>query len=277
MNRRFIVGALGGIVAGSVVLSGCSGSSGKSSPTSAAESTPNQTSSGSSSPATQSASAPSTAAVTSTPATASPASTASSAPAGSKAALAKIVLRPSDLPASWQATPVPNSPGNARIGAQLAKCAGGKDNTADEQTKVNSDRFSVQNLTVSSSASRYKSKADIDADVALLKRPKSASCFKALTVQQIRASLPAGTKLGAVSVAIHPGPTGGAANVAGTLHAKVSVTVQAKTVTVYLDSAFITAAPFVEAEVDYQGVGSPVPATLQTNLTRTVAQRARQH
>ncbi len=189
-----------------------------------------------------------------------------------KAALAELVLRSSDLPASWKATSAQAQTSDSQENAQITKCAGGKDTSADEVAKVRSDDFSVQGLTVSSSATLFKSKADIDADIAQLKRPKIASCLKGLLVKELKTSLHAGSKLGTVSVVVHAGPHGAAPNVAGTLRATIAATVHSRKVMVYTDSVFITG-PRTEVEVDYQGVGSPVSATMQTKLTAIIAKR----
>ena len=204
-----------------------------------------------------------------------PAETAKPALPRGKAALAEVVLRSSDLPASWHATPAAADTSDSQENAEIATCAGGKDTNADALTSVQSDNFSVQGLTVSSSATRFKSQADIDADIALLKRPKIASCYKTLLVKELTASLPAGSTLGTVSVVVHAGPHGAAPNVAGTLHADIAVTVRSHKTTVYDDDAFV-AGSLTEALVSYEGVGSPVPATVQAQLTAITAERCAQ-
>lgn len=190
-----------------------------------------------------------------------------------KAALRGIVLRPSDLPASWKATAAQTDSSSNAANARLVRCAGGTDTSGHEQAKVDSDDFSVQTFTVSSSATRLRSKADIDADIALLKRPKFASCFKTQAIREIKTSLPKSAKLGAMSVVVHPGPVSGLSNVAGTLQVTVPVTVQGQKVTIYLDAVFITGR-LVQAEVDFEGIGSPFPASIQGLLTKVVADRA---
>lgn len=187
------------------------------------------------------------------------------------------MLKAPDLPASWKATPAQSDPSDARArvkaGVELARCAGGTDTSSHELGRVESAEFSNRGFSVSSSATRFKSKSDIDADIALLHRPKIAACFKAQALKQLTTSLPAGAKLGALSVVVHPLPGGGADHVAGTLNASIPVTVQGQKVTVYADSVYITG-PLVEAEIDFQGVGSPVSPALQAKLTKIVGDRA---
>lgn len=260
-----------------LALAACTGSS-NTSDSSASSSAPasSTTSAPSLSPAQQSGSATTAPATTSTTTSAAKSSVAATS-AGYEATLDKIVLKASDLPASWKTSPAQADPSEGRVrakaGAELARCAGGKDNTADELTRVDSAGFSSQDFTVSSSATRLRSTSDIDADVALLHRPKIAACFKAQGLRQIKMSLPAGAKLGTMSVVVHSFPRRAADHVVGTLNASIPVTVQGQNVTVYTDSVFVTG-PLVEAEVDFEGIGSPVSPALQAKLTKIVADRA---
>ena len=192
---------------------------------------------------------------------------------GVKADLQKLVLRAGDLPASWRASPPrASTTSDAQSNAALAKCAGGRDTSADELAKVESDDFTLQNSTISSSASREKSQADVEADTALLRRPAVAACFRTVALAGLRASLPAGAKIGTVDVKVHPGANGGPTNLADILTSAVQITAQGRRVSVYVDAAFLTG-PRTEAEIDFEGLGARVSTQMQARLIKIVAAR----
>ena len=68
---------------------------------------------------------------------------------------------------------------------------------------------------------------------------------------------------------------GGPSNVAATVVAQVNLTVQGQTADAFLNVAFITG-PSIEAEVDFQNVGAPIPADLRIPVVANVAARAAQ-
>ncbi|MFL6162532.1 MAG: hypothetical protein ACJ74U_09895 [Jatrophihabitantaceae bacterium] len=257
MSLKTISG-VGVLACATMLLAACGGSSGNPDrPAATTTSSGNSTSSsGNSASASSSTPSPSP---TATPATA--------------AQLKKIVLQPADLP-GWKATPAePDSPSDASDQAKLVACAGGKNTDADKLADVSSDDFALGDATVSSSASSYKSQSDLDADIALLHSPKLSTCYQNLAKSAMATSLPAGTTIDSVSVKVSPGPGTGPANVAGAGVATVMVRANGQQVPVYVSFAYITG-PLIEAEVDTENVGTPVPpATVQALVTK-VAERA---
>ncbi|HET6210115.1 MAG TPA: hypothetical protein VFD94_07015 [Jatrophihabitans sp.] len=189
-----------------------------------------------------------------------------------KSLLAQIVLQASELP-GWTATPYQDDPSTDQDQLALLRCAGGRDTSSDKVADVNSSDFSLDQATVSSDATSYRSQSDVDNDAALLRSPKFASCFQTQVKQQLGKDLPAGTAIKSAKVTITPGAGGGPANVAATAAGVITVTTNGLTLAVYLNVAFITG-PMIEAEVDAENVGSPVPATLRAKLVQAVAARA---
>jgi len=157
-------------------------------------------------------------------------------------------------------TPYQPDPNDSANDAALMKCIGARDTDSDKVAAANSDDFSLGDASISSSAASYRSQSDLDADVATLHSPKLSSCFGQLMKKQLASSLPAGSATESASIKITPGSAGGPANVAATGTGTIKVRVNGQQVPVYLTVAFITG-PLIEAEVDIENVGTPVPAS----------------
>lgn len=205
-----------------------------------------------------------------------PSSSPASRPARSapdKATLARVVLRPTDLPPGWTATPHESDPNDPSAQAALARCTGVSHTGAGQVAEADSPDFGQDGATVSSSATSFRSQGDIDADVALLKNAKVATCFRQLLRSSIASSLPPGAKLDAVSLKITPGTGGGPSNVVGIMRATVTMTGSGVRVNVYMDMAFIVGR-LIEAEVDIVNPRLPISNLVFFELVRDVATRA---
>jgi hypothetical protein len=187
--------------------------------------------------------------------------------------LKKIVLQAGDLPRSWKAGPAEQDSSGDSGQAQLMKCVGAKNTDEDQVATADSDDYTLGDATISSSASSYKSQSDLDSDLALLKSPKLTPCYNKMLKQQLATALPNGAALGAVSVKFTPGPGSGPANVAGSGLATVSITVAGQHAKVYVNFVYLTG-PLIEAEVDAESIGSPVPAAVLQSAVKAVADRA---
>lgn len=187
--------------------------------------------------------------------------------------LKKVVLRAADLPRGWKATPADPDSNDDSSQAELMKCVGGKNTDNDQVATADSDDFVLGDATISSSASSYRSQSSLDSDVAVLKSPKLVPCYNKLLKKELTKALPEGASLGAVSVKFTPGPGSGPANVAGLGSATVAVTVGDQHVKVYINFAYLTG-PLMEAEVDAENFGSPVPAAVFQAAVKAVADRA---
>jgi hypothetical protein len=203
----------------------------------------------------------------------SPATSASAATPASLSQLKKIVLQPADLPPGWKGVHYQPGPNDSANNAALVKCVGGRNTDSDKVAEAHSDDFDLGNASISSSAASYRSRSDLVADVAMLHSPRLSLCFKQLTKKQLEAAFPAGTKIKSASIKITPGSAGGPANVVATGTGTIKVRVNGQHVSVYLTVAFITG-PLIEAEVDTENVGTPVPAPVVSPLVATVATRA---
>jgi hypothetical protein len=189
------------------------------------------------------------------------------------ARLTAITLQPTDLPAGWVASAFVPDPNEAAESAALARCTGGHDTRPDETGEANSPDYSLDNASVSSEASSYKSQADIDDDVAIIHSANINSCFEQVARSQLAASVPAGSTIATVSIAIKPGSGGGPSNVVATGTAEFHVTVNGALNDLFLNIAFITG-PLTEASVDFANVGAPVPANTQAAMIAKIAARA---
>ncbi|MCW2525858.1 MAG: hypothetical protein JWM76_718 [Pseudonocardiales bacterium] len=210
---------------------------------------------------------------TATSASAAPSSAASSA-AGASGPLAMIVVQPADLGVGWTAAAHEDDPEDAANQAALLQCAGiTKSTVADKVDTANSPDYSQNGASVSSSATTYKTQADVEADTAVLNNPKISGCYEQLFQAQLAKTLPAGSSVTAVKIEITPGTNGGPANVAAIGGGTITATVSGKSVTIYLGVAFITG-PLLEAEVDFENPTQPVPTAIFSGLVTAVATRA---
>jgi len=203
----------------------------------------------------------------------STASTSSSAAPASLTQLKKIVLQPADLPRGWKGTPYRPDPSDAAVQAAFVKCVGVRNTDPDTVAEANSEDFALGDADISSSAHSYRSQTDVDTDTASLRNPKYAPCDEQLAKKQLATSLPAGAMIESASVKITPGSAGGPANVVGTEAGTFKVSANGQQVPVYVTGVYITG-PLIEAEVDTENVGSPVPASVVNALVATVAARA---
>lgn len=187
--------------------------------------------------------------------------------------LTKIVLHAADLPAGWKGTPYQADPNDAADQAEMVRCVGARSTAADKVAEANSEDFALGDASISSSATSYRTQSDVDVDVAIMHSPKVSTCINQLFTKQISSSLPSGAKILNESIKITPGSAGGPANVIATGKGTVTVNVSGQQGTIYLTVAFITG-PLIEAEVDTENVGSPVPESLVQSLVTAVANRA---
>jgi hypothetical protein len=246
MNKTMLAA---GLLAVGVLAAGCSSSKGSQSARSSAPSSS-----------------------TSTAATSSAAT--SSAGTGGSGKLAGIVVQAADLGVGWTSEAHQDDPDDAANQAALLQCAGVTKSTAsDKVDTANSPDFSQNGASVSSSATTYKTQADIDADVAVLKNPKISGCYEQLFQTQLAKTLPAGSSVTSVKMEITPGTNGGPANVAAIGGGTITATVSGKSVTIYVGVAFITG-PLLEAEVDFENPTQPIPTAIFSGLVTAVATRA---
>jgi hypothetical protein len=202
-----------------------------------------------------------------------PATPASAATPASLSQLQKIVLQAADLPSGWKEAPHQPDPNESADNAAFVKCVGAPNTYSDKVAEANSDDFAHGYASITSSATSYRSQSDLDADVATLHSPKLSRCFEKLTKKQLAASMSAGSRIDSVSIKITPGSAGGPANVVATGTGTITVRVNGQQVPVYLTVAFITG-PLIEAEINAENVGTPLPASLVNPLVATVATRA---
>jgi hypothetical protein len=187
--------------------------------------------------------------------------------------LKKIVLQRADVPSSWKAAPYQPDPNDSANNAALMRCVGARDTDSDKVAEANSDSFNLGNASISSSATSYRSQSDLVSDVATLHSPKLSACFGQMMKKELAASLPAGATTKSASIKITPGSAGGPANIVATGAGTIEIQLNGQQVQAYLTVAFITG-PLIEAEVDAENVGSPVPASVVKPLVAAVATRA---
>jgi len=212
------------------------------------------------------------------PATSAPPSTSAAPPSSSgptpppHAALAAIPVQASDLPSGWKATPADTS-NEAAANAAMHNCVGGTDTSPDKVETVNASDYSLNNATISSNVSSFKSEADIAADKQLLQSPKIDSCYKQLLNKLLAKALPSGTTVDNITFHLTPGSGGGPTNLEATGDGVIAIMAQGQSASVYVSVAFISG-PLVEAQVTFIDLGQRVDETLQRQIITAVAQRA---
>ncbi len=197
-----------------------------------------------------------------------------SAPAtDEKARIAGIPIQPGELPSAWKQTPVDKSTAaqDAASQAEIAKCIGGKDTSADRLDKVETDWASGDDQ-IASNAQAMRTEADVQADIALMKSPKAAACNARTARKRIAASLPSGTTVKSVKLTVTPGSGLGPNNVVAVGHAVVTVQANGQTVAIYEDF-YLIAGKRIEAEADFTGVGHHIEPSLQKQVVAAVARR----
>ena len=205
---------------------------------------------------------------------ASSGSTAAAASALGKKALAALLITRADLPAGWTASRDDSTDDtDAADHAKFAKCVGIRDTYADQVAEADSDDFSYQSATVSASATSYSSADDVRNDIqGFQDATKASTCMASTLRADMAGQLPHGAKIDDISFTVHPGTNGGPSNVIAKINGSVTVTTSGQRVPVYVDSVYITGRQ-IEAEIDFEGIGQPVDAALQTKLIKTLAER----
>ena len=222
-----------------------------------------------------SAGGPSTASTPGTPASTGSSTDTGSAPASApdKAALSKLLLTQADLPSGWAASAAQTSADDGAAQSRFAKCVGIRDTHADKVAEADSQEFSNQTASISSSASSYSSAADIAADKGAFRDgAKATRCMTTMLRSEMSGQLPSGATLEDINLKVLPGSNGGPANVIAKITGTIKVTSSGHQLQVYLDSTYI-AGDQIEAEVDFESFSAPVDAALQTKLVQAVARR----
>ncbi|HEY8728123.1 MAG TPA: hypothetical protein VIL94_00965 [Acidothermaceae bacterium] len=186
--------------------------------------------------------------------------------------LGAIALQDDDLP-DWTGADYQEDPNDAADSAALLACDGGRDTGPDRIAQVHSQDYSLDDATIGSDASLFRSGADLTADIATLRSPKISRCYATLIKSTLADSLPDGTTVNSVSFVITPGSGGGPRNVVGHGSGRINVTSAGQPLALYLNVAFITG-PLIEAEIDFQGIGAPVAIATRTALIAKLAARA---
>ena len=197
--------------------------------------------------------------------------------AADAAQLAPMNVQLSDLPAGWVVQPDSSDSDDSgdsgdSDGQSVPQCVGAKDTDPDIVATANSSSFALNEATINSSATSYRSAADIHTDTAILANPSLPDCFK----QEIESSYPAGLKAGEtladVAVTVTPRTPDEPANVASTLNVAVTVADGGQTATAYTSSVLITGKQ-IESQVTFQTVGQPISADLMDSIVTKVANR----
>jgi hypothetical protein len=188
-----------------------------------------------------------------------------------KAELTAMMLVAKDM-GGWKVTPYKASAAADKAQAAFATCIGAPDSPKHRVADVHSPDFKLQATQVSTVATSFASRADVDRDAAALLSSKTPGCFKTLLQSEAKTTLPAGSRIGAVSAQVSKRTSADPENVVARATANVPVTASGQSVMVYTDVVYLRS-PFIEAEVRIFNLGNAVDKELEKSLVSTVAAR----
>jgi hypothetical protein len=206
---------------------------------------------------------------TSTTPTSLPVST--TAPPPGQPQLQAMVLQQGDLPTGWSAKPASPPADPKAEAAAFAQCVGGPSTFSDQAAVAYSPNFVKGTSFISSTATSFKSPADIQTNASALANPKASACYIQVVKARATAALPKGT-VKSVTFKITPGAGAGPANVIATATGSIVFTSAGKTLTLNNVVVFF-AAPRTEAHVDFFSIGSAIPASVKTAVINKVSAR----
>ncbi|MDQ1419724.1 MAG: hypothetical protein QOJ52_1686 [Acidimicrobiaceae bacterium] len=182
-----------------------------------------------------------------------------------------MVLQQGDLPTGWSAKPASPPADPKAEAAAFAQCVGGPSTFSDQAAVAYSPNFVKGTSFISSTATSFKSPADIQTNAAALANPKASACYTQVVKARATAALPKGT-VKSVTFKITPGAGAGPANVIATATGSIVFSSAGKTLTLNNVVVFF-AAPRTEAHVDFFSIGSAIPASVKTAVINKVSAR----
>ncbi len=186
--------------------------------------------------------------------------------------LQAIVVQGSDLPSTWKsasASPPANQTADATA---FAQCVGAPNTTGDVVAVAYSPNFVSGTSVITSTATSYKSPADVQANTTALTSSKASACFVQVVKARLAAALPKGASVKSVTLKITPGPGGGPANVVATAAGTIAFTASGHSLTLNDDIVFL-AAPRVEIHIDFYHSGAAVSAAVKAAVINKVSAR----
>lgn len=179
-----------------------------------------------------------------------------------------------DLPRSWVETPheKDSSRLSASVKARLSRCAGEPITSHRPVASVTSQDFRRGTARVFSAASRFATEKAVRSDVRSLHGPRIAACLQQVMRAHLRTLVPAGVVVSRARVTFEKPVRGMPRNVVGTLDIQLAAAGYGRSVA---EEATMTAIATgrTEAEVDTEGLNSPVPVHVRNRLITAVARR----
>jgi hypothetical protein len=197
--------------------------------------------------------------------------------APSPAQLDSVVLHASDLPTGWEDENDGDSAGGGvdisggADPADIPACSGLAAITTARVAEGDSDDFTSGESGVWSSVASYSSADEVASLRRYLTSPDFIPCMTAIDTKQMQALAPVGVTATVEKATVTPATTH--TGVVAIARAVLNITIAAKPMTFYVDTAYI-ATGWIEATVDFTGVGTPIADTLEDQLIGAVASRA---
>jgi hypothetical protein len=194
------------------------------------------------------------------------------------AQLQAVVIQPSDLPTGWTSKPDTDDGDSAQdqqLSTELDTCLDTRDTGPDIVNSANAPDFLAGGFTLFSSATSYRSDADVESDAGALDQPNAQNCLQTNLQQTMGAEHSATTTFGTVSLVVLAHPAGVPSNVAAVAVASIPVVQNGQPFTLHFGTAFITG-PKIEADFTFLGAGVDMQTEFFDQLVTAEANRAAQ-
>jgi hypothetical protein len=211
-----------------------------------------------------------------TTATAAPSTTAAASTtttgvsiAADKATARALLLRLSDLPGGWRATPYRQDLVDKAINQQLAACLGRPSPETYTTVDLFSPDFSMGNAGVSSEAQLVKTADDFKADVAALRGPRFASCVKRILARFVPRVF---TGASVRSIVLQPLPVASYGQFSMGYRATITLGSQGQTLVIYDDEVLLGKGR-IELSASFSNQERPFDAALRRALAAKLGAR----
>jgi hypothetical protein len=183
--------------------------------------------------------------------------------------LEKIVVRASDLPRGWEASPY-TGPDQAAADAVSAECLRVRNTAPDVVAEARSSQYVSGKTQIGSIAASYRSERDLDVDFGTLANPRLSFCSELLFRKVFEAL---GFTIESVSARATPPSAGSPANVVGFVTVTAIASFGGRRHVLHDRTAAIRG-PLIEAQVEIASIDAPIPQGLMNTLVTDVASRA---
>ncbi len=188
--------------------------------------------------------------------------------AADKAKARALVLRPSDLPAGWKATPHQDDPTDKAFDDELAACLGRPSPSTYLTARADSPDFARGDAEASSQAQLVRTAADFSADVDAIRGPKFMPCVRRVATRSLQQLAGASVR----SVAVAPLAVASHGEFSSGFRATIRLLLQGQLVSVYQDGVLLGKGR-IELTASFSNVRQPPDPALEKALVAKLSAR----